>query len=62
MSIGNLFRYISDDELDAAIENGGRLPNVNQLNQPREIALTNEEYRLTKAAEDELLMGAQNSG
>src|SRR5579864_5405775 len=61
-SLGNLFRYISDGEFDAAMENGGRLPNVNQYGQPRDIALTTEEYTSTQAAEDELLMGAQNPG
>jgi hypothetical protein len=61
-SIGNLFRYISDGELDAALENNGRLPNVDQFGQPRDIALTTGEYGSTEAAEDALLMGAQNPG
>lgn len=61
-SVGNLFRYISDGELDAALKNGGRLPDVNQFGQPREIPLTTEEYGSTEAAEDALLMGAQNPG
>jgi RHS repeat-associated protein len=61
-SVGNLFRYISDGELDAAARNGGRLPNVNQFGQPRDIPLTTEEYSSSEAAEDALLMGAQNPG
>jgi hypothetical protein len=57
-----MFRYISADELDAAVidETGASLPNTNRFAEPREIALTTEQYSESSAAEDGLLMGAQN--
>jgi RHS repeat-associated protein len=57
-SLGTMFRYISDDELDAAVDD--YLPNTNRFGEPRDIALTTEQYTESEAAEDGLLMGAQN--
>jgi hypothetical protein len=61
-SLGSMFRYISAGELDAAVvdESGAHLPNTNQFGDPREIALTTEQYTESEAAEEGLLMGAQN--